>query len=91
MRPRSRRVKLANRFGLQLLNKAATRFSMSVLGLYVAGAFTRHLGVIDRRGLIAGASAVTMHASGGHVNNPVLQGVRASKLYCIRENKETDQ
>ena len=32
MRPRSRRVKLANRFGLQLLNKAATRFSMCVLG-----------------------------------------------------------
>jgi hypothetical protein len=50
----------------------------------------RHLGVIAR-GLIAGVSAVTMHASGGHVNNPVLQGVRAAKLYCIRENKETDQ
>ena len=40
MRPRSRRVKLANRFGLQLLNKAATRFSMSVLGLSIPGAFT---------------------------------------------------
>ena len=83
MRPRSRRVKLANRFGLQLLNKAATRFSMYVLGLlHPRRVLQRHLGVIAR-GLIAGVSAVTMHASGGHVNNPVLQGVRVSKLYCI--------